>query len=36
MFITNLEMPTIHVDKFHRDHARVELAVRDLKRRRRT
>jgi Transposase DDE domain group 1 len=31
MFITNLEMPTIEVDKFHRDHARVELAIRDLK-----
>jgi len=30
-FITNLEMPTIDVDKFHRDHARVELAIRDLK-----
>jgi hypothetical protein len=31
MFITDLEMPTIEVDKFHRDHARVELAIRDLK-----
>ncbi len=30
-FITDLEMPTIDVDKFHRDHARVELAIRDLK-----
>jgi len=30
-FITNLEMPTIDVDKFHRDHARVELVIRDLK-----
>jgi len=31
MFITDLEMPTIDVDKFHRYHARVELAIRDLK-----
>ncbi len=31
MFITDLEMPTVDVDKFHRDHARVELAIRDLK-----
>ena len=30
-FITDLEMPTIDVDKFHRDHARIELAIRDLK-----
>ncbi len=30
-FITNLETPTIDVDKFHRDHARVELVIRDLK-----
>ena len=30
-FITDLEMPTIDVDKLHRDHARVELAIRDLK-----
>jgi Transposase DDE domain group 1 len=31
MFITNLKTPTVEVDKFHRDHARVELAIRDLK-----
>jgi len=30
-FITDLEIPTIDVDKFHRDHARVEVAIRDLK-----
>lgn len=30
-FITDLELPTIEVDQFHRDHARVELAIRDLK-----
>ncbi|MDR3650101.1 MAG: transposase, partial [Acidimicrobiales bacterium] len=30
-FVTDLDMPTIDVDKFHRDHARVELAIRDLK-----
>jgi len=30
-FITDLETPTIEVDQFHRDHARVELAIRDLK-----
>jgi hypothetical protein len=31
VFITNLDMPTLEVDRFHRDHARVELAIRDLK-----
>ena len=30
-FITNLELPTLDADQFHRDHARVELAIRDLK-----
>jgi Transposase DDE domain group 1 len=30
-FITCLEMPTVAVDQFHRDHATVELAIRDLK-----
>jgi hypothetical protein len=30
-FITNLETATVAVDQFHRDHARVELAIRDLK-----
>ena len=30
-FITDLETSTIEVDKFHRDHARVELTIRDLK-----
>ena len=30
-FITNLELPLIEADQFHRDHARVELAIRDLK-----
>jgi len=30
-FITNLELPVIEMDQFHRDHARVELAIRDLK-----
>jgi hypothetical protein len=30
-FITNLEGPTIAADQFHRDHATVELAIRDLK-----
>jgi hypothetical protein len=31
VFITDLATPTIEVDKFHRDHARVELVIRDLK-----
>jgi hypothetical protein len=30
-FITSLELPAIDADKFHRDHATVELAIRDLK-----
>ncbi len=30
-FITSLDTPAVEADKFHRDHARVELAIRDLK-----
>ena len=30
-FVTDLDMATVAVDQFHRDHARVELAIRDLK-----
>ena len=30
-FITNFDTPTVEVDQFHRDHATVELAIRDLK-----
>jgi hypothetical protein len=30
-FITNVELPIVEVDRFHRDHATVELAIRDLK-----
>ena len=30
-FITNLALPTVAVDEFHRDHATIELAIRDLK-----
>jgi hypothetical protein len=30
-FITNVELDTVAVDQFHRDHATVELAIRDLK-----
>jgi hypothetical protein len=30
-FITNVELDTVAVDEFHRDHATVELAIRDLK-----
>jgi len=30
-FITDLEGPVIDADQFHRDHATVELAIRDLK-----
>src|SRR5262245_49499996 len=30
-FITNVELPAVAVDQFHRDHATVELAIRDLK-----
>jgi hypothetical protein len=30
-FITNLNTPAVAADEFHRDHATVELAIRDLK-----
>jgi hypothetical protein len=30
-FITDLEAPAVEADQFHRDHATVELAIRDLK-----
>jgi hypothetical protein len=30
-FVTNVELDTVAVDRFHRDHATVELAIRDLK-----
>ena len=30
-FVTSLEMPLVEVDQFHRDHATVELTIRDLK-----
>jgi len=30
-FVTNLDTPTAEADQFHRDHATVELAIRDLK-----
>jgi hypothetical protein len=30
-FITSLNVPVLAADRFHRDHARVELAIRDLK-----
>ena len=30
-FATNLALPAVEMDQFHRDHARVELAIRDLK-----
>jgi Transposase DDE domain group 1 len=30
-FITNLDLPVIDVDQFHRQHATIELAIRDLK-----
>jgi hypothetical protein len=30
-FITSLDTPAVEADQFHRDHARVELAIRDLK-----
>ena len=29
--VTDVEAPTVEVDQFHRDHATVELAIRDLK-----
>jgi Transposase DDE domain group 1 len=30
-FVTSLDTPAVEVDQFHRDHASVELAIRDLK-----
>ena len=30
-FVTNLELDTVEADRFHRDHASIELAIRDLK-----
>ena len=30
-FITDLDLPVIEMDQFHREHATVELAIRDLK-----
>ena len=30
-FVTNVGLDTLEMDAFHRDHARVELAIRDLK-----
>jgi len=30
-FVTNTETPTVQADQFHRQHATVELAIRDLK-----
>jgi hypothetical protein len=30
-FVTNLELPAVEADKFHRQHASCELAIRDLK-----
>lgn len=30
-FVTNVDLPTEDVDRFHRQHATVELAIRDLK-----
>jgi hypothetical protein len=30
-FVTDLELPVVEMDEFHRDHATVELAIRDLK-----
>ena len=30
-FVTNVDLDTVEADAFHRDHARVELAIRDLK-----
>ena len=30
-FITNIDTPAIEADQFHRDHATIELAIRDLK-----
>jgi hypothetical protein len=30
-FVTDVDLDTVEADAFHRDHARVELAIRDLK-----
>lgn len=30
-FVTDIDLPVVEADQFHRDHARVELAIRDLK-----
>ena len=30
-FVTNVELPTVEVDQFHRAHATIELAIRDIK-----
>jgi hypothetical protein len=30
-FITDVDLPTVEADQFHRDHATIELAIRDLK-----
>jgi hypothetical protein len=30
-FITDLDLPIVAIDQFHRDHATIELAIRDLK-----
>lgn len=30
-FVTNLDLPVVEADRFHREHATVELAIRDLK-----
>jgi hypothetical protein len=30
-FITDLDLPLVDIDRFHREHATVELAIRDLK-----
>jgi DDE family transposase len=30
-FITDLDLPVVEMDRFHREHATVELAIRDLK-----
>jgi hypothetical protein len=30
-FVTNIDLGTVEADQFHRDHATVELAIRDLK-----
>ena len=30
-FVTDLDLPLVEMDRFHREHATVELAIRDLK-----